>query len=279
MEAYLSALFGVAIAGAIVEPREYIIKGGVSGRERLKILSGAMAPHTNALLDAVNIPSGARVLDVGCGGGDVTLELAKRAGLAGHVTGFDIDDVKISLAKESAPANVDFRVGDFTKAALHEKFDVVYARFLLSHLHEPLEALLHMLGVLKPGGMLVAEDVDFSGHFCHPPRPAFDRYVAWYQEAAHRRGVDALLGRRLPQLFALAGLKDINVRSNNPAALSGPIKRIAALTLSAIADNVVAENIADRAAVDADIHELEVAAGDPTVFMSIPRIVQVWARN
>ena len=54
----------------------YIIRGGSPGRERLRVLTAAVQPMTLALLDEAGIPPGARCLDVGCGGGDVTLELA-----------------------------------------------------------------------------------------------------------------------------------------------------------------------------------------------------------
>ena len=261
---------------------DYIIRGGVSGRERLKILAAGLAPYTNSLLDDAGIAPGMGVLDAGCGGGDVSVELGRRVGDAGRVVGIDMDIAKIDLAREEASArgvtNIEFRAADFMVENIRGAFDAVYARFLLSHLKDPAAALKAMRAALRPGGMLIVEDVDFGGHFCHPPRASFDNYVAWYQEAARRRGADALLGRRLPELVAGAGFEKLNARAQNPAAFAGPIKQMAALTLSAIADSVVAEKVADRTAVEESIRDLEEASADPSVFMSVPRIVQVWAR-
>jgi SAM-dependent methyltransferase len=255
----------------------YIIRGGAEGRARLRVLTAAMGPYTNPFLDSAEIPAGAGVLDIGCGGGDVTRELARRVGPRGQALGADIDAVKIALAREEPGDNVQFEVADVLTGALAGPFDVVYARFLLSHLTDPAAALRRMLALLKPGGMLLVEDVDFAGHFCHPPRASFDNYVRWYREAAQRRGADACLGAKLPAFVRDAGAVKIEPRAINPAACEGPIKHMAPMTLAAIADSLVAEKIAERGAIDADVADLEAAALDTAVFMSIPRIVQVRA--
>jgi hypothetical protein len=101
--------------------------------------------------------------------------------------------------------------------------------------------------------------------------------VRWYREAAQRRGADACLGAKLPAFVRDAGAVKIEPRAINPAACEGPIKHMAPMTLAAIADSLVAEKIAERGAIDADVADLEAAALDTAVFMSIPRIVQVRA--
>src|SRR5262245_41076644 len=110
----------------------YAIRGGIEDRERLRILSRVFAPSTNALLGEVGVPLDARCLDVGCGGGDVAIELARRAA-DGDVVGIDVDDAMLGLASaEAADArvtNVEFRHGD----ALHSEtvtdlYDLIYTR-------------------------------------------------------------------------------------------------------------------------------------------------------
>jgi SAM-dependent methyltransferase len=257
----------------------YIIQGGLEGRARLKVLAAAMAPTTNSLLDEVGIPPGATILDAGCGGGDVSRELKRRVGDLGRVMAIDFDGEKIALAvAESAAARgLAFRAGDVLVDDLGGPYDVVFARFLLSHLKDPALALLRLVGVLKSGGRLILEDVDFSGHFCEPPRPSFERYVRWYEESARRHGGDSWLGRRLPALVTASGCRDLGMRVVNPAACTGPIKQMAALTLHAIASSLVDFGIADAAAIARDYADLVAAADDPAVFMSVPRIVQCWA--
>ena len=93
----------------------YIIRGGLSGRERLRVIARVMRPTTLALLDRVGVPEGARCLDAGCGGGDVTLELAARAGPTGRVLGVDFDEEKLATARAEAVAagsSVEYRRAD-----------------------------------------------------------------------------------------------------------------------------------------------------------------------
>ena len=79
----------------------YIIRGGLEGRERLRLVTRVMAPSTTELLDSVGVALDADCLDVGCGGGDVTLELARRAH-AGRVVGIDLDEAKLEIARAEA---------------------------------------------------------------------------------------------------------------------------------------------------------------------------------
>ena len=82
-----------------------------------------------------------RCLDVGCGGGDVTFDLASLVGITGSVVGVDVDATKIELARGDAQQaevpNVEFQVADLTDGLGEDEYDVVYARFVLTHLRRP----------------------------------------------------------------------------------------------------------------------------------------------
>ena len=116
------------------------MRGGPEGRERLRLVTRVMAPATTALLDRVGIADDANCLDVGCGGGDVTLELASRA-REGRVVGLDLDEAKLEIARAEARAagvdNVEYRSGGLRSAELGAGYDVVHVRFVLSHLVDP----------------------------------------------------------------------------------------------------------------------------------------------
>jgi tRNA A58 N-methylase Trm61 len=73
----------------------YVIRGGVEGKARLSVVSAALAPSTAAALDAAGLGEGMRCLDLGCGGGDVTLAIGRAVGPGGSVVGIDMDPVKI----------------------------------------------------------------------------------------------------------------------------------------------------------------------------------------
>lgn len=242
-----------------------------------------MAPATDALFDRVGIAAGARCLDVGCGGGDAVLELARRVGADGHVTGIDADAAVIDIARKEAAergvTRVDFRVGDVNEPLGEAAFDIVYARFLLTHVQNPERVVANMLAALKLGGLAVVEDIDFSGHFCYPASAPFDRYVALYSAVARKRGVDPDIGPRLPLLLRQAGVAAVAVNVAQPCGLEGDVKLIAAITMEKIADAVLAAGLADATDIDSIVAELYRVAGDPTVLMSIPRIVQSWGRK
>jgi SAM-dependent methyltransferase len=258
---------------------QYIIAGGVAGKERLDLLARVCEPGTNALLDYVGIGAGARCLDVGCGGGHVSRELAKRAGITGSVVAIDLDETVLGLARADVMAagltNVVFRCGDVTD--LDESgYDIVFARYLLSHVADPVLVVERMVRALKPGGTAIVEDTDFSGCLCRPPSTAYDRYVALYRETVCRRGGNADLGPRLPTLLAEAGLQQIGTSVFQACGLDGEVKLIPPLTLERIADAVVAEGVATADDIARFVAELYAQAADPTTLMSLPRTVQAW---
>lgn len=105
----------------------YVIRGGREGRERLRVLSEVMGAPTRALLDEADIASGSTWIDLGCGGGDVAFELARRVGTTGRVIGLDRDDAKLSIARREAVeqgiTNVEFRVAELTEWKPREAYD------------------------------------------------------------------------------------------------------------------------------------------------------------
>jgi SAM-dependent methyltransferase len=258
----------------------YVIRGGLDGRERLRVLSRVMWPTTKALLQRVGVGEHARCLDLGCGGGDVTIALARMAS-RGSVLGTDLDETKIELARAEAAAsnldNVAFRVADVMNPAMDTaRFDFVYIRFVLTHLTDPAGALANVVEQLAPGGTVVVEDIDFTGHFCHPDSTAFRSYVRWYTDAVRARGADPNIGPRLPSLLAAAGLRDIDMNVVQPAGTTGEVKLMGPLTLENIADAVIALGIATHDEVEHAVDELYAFAETDGTVLSIPRVVQAW---
>ncbi|MGH7517047.1 MAG: class I SAM-dependent methyltransferase [Gemmatimonadales bacterium] len=153
----------------------YAIRGGDEGRRRLDLLAQIMAPTTSALLAEVGVRSGINCLDLGCGGGHVTRCLAELVGAGGRVTGLDLDAVKLAAAWDEGDRagyrNLDFRVANVAEWAETDTYDLVYGRFILSHLADRQTVVRRMYAALRSGGVLVLEDIDFAGAFCHPPTP------------------------------------------------------------------------------------------------------------
>lgn len=258
-------------------PQSYVIRGGSAGRDRLAVLSRVLAPTTGSLLDLFGVREGMRCLDVGCGGGDVTRELARRVGPTGQVVGIDQDAAILELARQETEqaklTQTEYRQGD--ARAVRGQFDLVYARFLLSHLPHPESVLATLAEAAREGGLVAVEDVEFAGHLCHPPCRAFTRYIELYREVVRRRGGDADLGPKVPAMMHALGLDPVEVRAVQPMGLRGEAKSLASLTLENIADALVAEALTTTEVTDL-LTELRQAERRPDTLMSLPRIFQVW---
>lgn len=244
-----------------------------------------MYPTTAALFDRLSIEPGMSCLDVGCGGGDVTCELARRVAPGGRAVGIDMDKAKLAIAREEASGAeemaVEYLEGDVLTSEIAPEYDVVYARFLLTHMADPEAVATRIAGGLRPGGLLVVEDIDFKGAFCHPVNTAYDRYVELYTKAAVARGVDPNIGPRLPELLVAAGCERVRLNVVQPAGMTpegheGDVKLLSSLTLENIADAAIDEDLATREKIDALIAELRRLAFDTTTVLAIPRIVQAW---
>jgi SAM-dependent methyltransferase len=235
-----------------------------------------------ALLDRCGLGDGLVCLDAGCGGGDVTLELARRVGPNGRAEGFDIDEAKLDIARveagERGIVNVAFHRADVRHASGPPIFDLVYARFLLSHLGDPAGLVRRFHGQLRPGGAIAVEDIDFSGHFTYPESKAFLRFHELYGATVTRRGGDPNLGLRLPLLLKDAGFEDLRVSIVQPMAIEGDAKLLDGMTLEAIAGAVLADGLASRDEIDELVRELDAFAADPRTLAGVPRVVQVSGR-
>lgn len=256
----------------------YIISGGTDGKSRLNVLSEVLYPYTRSLLQAAGLASGMSFLDVGCGGGNVALMAADMVGSAGSITAVDFDEDIIALNRQTAAdmQNVDFRAMSVYDVDFEEQYNMVYARFLLSHLTEPQRVLDNMLRSAKAGGSIVVEDVQFSGHFCHPACPAFDQYVQLYSTAAIQRGQDPEIGARLLSLFNAAGVSNTQVDMIQPTFNKGVGKGMAWITMDRIKEAVKAQGLANTETVDEILVALKTFTNDEATIMSMPRIFRVW---
>jgi SAM-dependent methyltransferase len=265
----------------------YIIRGGPEGRERLRLVTRVMAPSTTELLDRVGVAHDADCLDVGCGGGDVTLELARRAH-AGRVVGLDLDEAKLEIARGEARTagvdNIDYRCQDLRNLDPEPAYDVVHARFVLSHLADPQAAVDGLVRVLRPGGALIVVDIEKAATLCEPPHPSFKRYIELYALAARARGVDPDIGPRLPAILAAAGCQDVRVNvvqpvGRQPKGYEGDVKLTAPVTLESIADAILALDLAERRELDSLADDLYRLAADDETLISTPRMFQAWGQR
>jgi len=261
----------------------YAIRGGKDGKNRLDLLARVLLPTTLQLLDRVGLSRGMKCLDVGCGGGHVALLMAGIVGPQGRVIGTDTDGEILALARKDAEAanvaNVEFHQMDACVCLCKNEFDLVYARFLLSHLSEPGNCLAAMVEACRRGGTIVIEDTDFSGSFCYPTCAAYERYKELYQKVVQRRGGDSNIGPKLPTMFRRVVIQTVELNVTQPAHIHGEGKLMAPITMSRISDAVTTEGLATEEEVRQILNELNEVAADRETVMSLPRIFQVWGKR
>jgi SAM-dependent methyltransferase len=158
-------------------------------------------------------------------------------------------------------------------------FDAIYARFLLTHLPDPLHVVQQFHGWLRSGGAIALEDIDFSGSFVYPDSVAFRRYCEIYCAAARQRGGDPDIGPRLPLFLRHCAFEGVGVSIAQPAGIEGEMKFISAITMENIADTVIGQGLVSREEVDAIVRELYEFAANPASVAGTPRIVQAWGRT
>jgi ubiquinone/menaquinone biosynthesis C-methylase UbiE len=134
---------------------------GPAGRrwlERQETLDVVLAPITHELFDRARVVGGTRVIDIGCGCGATTAELARRVGPAGHVLGVDISAPMLARARELAPATlpVEFVLADATVHAFEPgRADLLFSRFGVMFFADPPLSFRNMRAALRPDGRLV----------------------------------------------------------------------------------------------------------------------------
>jgi ubiquinone/menaquinone biosynthesis C-methylase UbiE len=198
-------------------------------------------------------PAGARVLEAGCGVGAQTVALASRSPQA-HFTAIDRSASSLQRATQAVAAagltHVMFQQADiFDLPFARFSFDHVFVCFVLEHLDRPLEALMALRGLLKPGGTITVIEGDHGSALFHPDS-AFARKVIDCQVALQARtGGDAMIGRRLYPLLVAAGFtkprvspRMVYVDASKPYLVDGFIRK----TFTAMVEGVRAPTIEAR---------------------------------
>lgn len=162
---------------------------------------------------------GQTLLDVGCGPGTITLDLADRVA-PGRVIGIDREASVILHAEElrqgRGTANATFLTGDvYCMEFADASFDVAHAHQLLQHLTDPIAALKELHRVLRPEGIVAVRDGDYGAFAWAPDDPLLDRWREVYRQITKHNGAESNAGRYLPGWVRAAGFCDVRVTSSN----------------------------------------------------------------
>ena len=274
---------GVAYMSVNPAP-EYVL--GHSDRELLRLEQQAafFSDATSDVLTRCGLARGQKVLDLGCGVGDVSSIAAELVGETGRVVGIDISPDAIALAsarlKALGKAQASFKVSSIEAYDGYAGFDAVIGRFILVHNAEPRDLIRPLLAKLRPGAIVSFIEMDMSSAAAVPPLPLLGRCVGWIVEAYRRAGRNGDTGSSLYAIFRDCGLEP-KLAGYTRIAGSGELAGIGFVveSLRSLTPLIVKLGVATAEEIGIETlgQRLLAEAGDGGHCVFYPRLVGAWA--
>lgn len=265
--------------------KQYPLHSSENERRRLKMQAEAIAPLTERMLAGAGIGPRSRVLELGCGSGDVTLLLAGMVGPEGEVTAIDRDPAQVQAAATRAASaglgNVSFAVTEMQSFEPARAFDAVVGRYFLMYSADPEAAVAQAARWVRPGGFLAFLEMDVfrgAGSTVWPPVAAETRQaITFIVDVMLDAGVVAHMAARLPSMLAHYGT--VSAETSAPMQFGA---RSIELPLEAVRSVIPTARRLGRA--DADRYDVdallasELAGRDNSTVTVPPLSVAAWVR-
>jgi ubiquinone/menaquinone biosynthesis C-methylase UbiE len=267
----------------------YVLGHADAELQRLAEQAAFYADLTEDAFRRAGLAPGMRVLDVGCGAGDVSLLAATLVGSTGEVLGIDRSPDAVATARRRADAagiaHARFQVSeiDVAPAAPAPGFDAVIGRLVLLYQSDPAAVLRGLAQLARPGGVLVFQEFDMRAARSTPVVPTYrwccDRIIALYERA----GLEPDMGTKLFGAFQGAGLPAPTMIGACRVE-GGPdsyVYRYIAATMRSLLPMFERVGVATAMEVDADMLEarMRAEAVEGACTLVLPMFVAAWART
>jgi ubiquinone/menaquinone biosynthesis C-methylase UbiE len=258
------------------DPREY---------QRLRNQARMWQAATEQALDAAGVKPGMNCLDVGSGTGAVMLLMADRVGPGGKVTGLDVDGKlgaeALAELRAQGSAALEFVQGNLLELmdVPRSPFDLTFCRLVLMHLPDPVAVLEKMHRWTRPGGTVMARELDFGAIAVEPLCPPMAEFNRLFEGVFRAHGRNLRAGRQLPVQFEAAGL---GLPDHTLAAAHFlPLAEIADMLID-VYDGLFAAaaalGIADSARATQFRQEMQAAGADGRYWCLTPILISSWKR-
>jgi SAM-dependent methyltransferase len=189
--------------------RDYVLGTHDQELQRLGLQHQLWRGQAYALWERARFAPGKSILDVGCGPGFGTLDLAQLVGPAGRVVGVDVSAKFLDFFRSRAPSNVTLERADVQAMTLPaSQFDGAYARWVMCFLPRPQDVIDRVAAALKPGGTFAIQDYyNYAAIKLAPQSNAFDRVVRAVVQSWRGHDGDPDVGCRFPAMLSRAGLR------------------------------------------------------------------------
>lgn len=266
------------------QSNQYVLGHSEQELARLERQGEIFGVETRDVLRHAGLRPGTRVLDVGCGAGDVSMIAAEMVGETGRVLGIDNAPDALSAgtdrAKRAGYHWLKFEEGDLYEFDTNDRFDAVVGRFILMHIPDPIDAVRRLRGFLTDSAIVAFIEMDIEQAGAVPEIPLLSRCIGWITATYREVGVEPNMGS---QLYATFRAADLTPRLTGSTRIeSGPDSvayQFAAQTLSSLMPAMEKFGIATADEVDvatfADRLRDAAIAGDHCMLM--PRLIGAWA--
>jgi len=231
----------------------YAIAVGKKDEERLKVLNNLYNPVSLEFLKDMGIQKGMKVLDLGCGSGIMSSEIAKLISKNGKVIALDINEKQLEIEKKitkiHGAENVEFcylSAYDFSKLEKNS-FDAVFCRFLLMHVQNADLILENIKKILKPNGKLIL--IETLGDYsitCYPSFKEFEEFIELGVKQFQLQKSDSSIGYKLPEILKSHGFNVSDIRFFHPVLKTPFEKKLFRLDVESLTDAISKEKIESR---------------------------------
>lgn len=223
-------------------------------------------------------PPGSTVLEAGCGVGAQTILLARNSPDT-RFTALDLSEGSLRVAEERVSSqrftNVTFQQGDIFHLPFGNGcFDHVFVCFVLEHLPNPVEALLCLRRVLRPGGTITVIEGDHGSAYFHPDSPKAAKTIRCLVDIQARMGGNAMIGRQLYPLLrksdyaeARVSPRMVYVDSGKPELVEGFTKNTFIAMVEGVREQALRSGLMEEADWDQGIRDLHRTAGEDGTFI------------
>jgi len=270
-----------------VENKEdtYILGTGKAASKKLDMQQEILREGSYKHLEKAGLSEGQVVWDIGCGGGAMTSYLAKVVGARGRVYAIDKSEELLEIArakiKSEGLENVTFIQGDIRsqKDLSMGTADLIYMRFVLTHVKDPEVVINIGKNLLKDGGVALSQEPILSTYYNSSKHEIFREYVKAIADVGKKMGVDYDLGKRLLTLYEQAGYVETNVDYNQPQVKIAYVKETLPLDIAEWKDKAVALGVLTQEKAASWVQTIKDWPDDDTDSFNLPMLVYTIARK
>jgi ubiquinone/menaquinone biosynthesis C-methylase UbiE len=268
------------------EHPEYVLGHAASELDRLIRQAAFFGDLTEHTLRKAGLAPGMKVLDVGCGAGDVSLLAASIVGPSGSVTGVDMNADAVKFARgriDSAKIpNITFAAGDITQLSYSAEFDAVIGRLVLMYLGDQAAGMKAFRSYVKPGGLIYFQEFCVPGVMSEPLVETYRQARHYIEETFARAKITLYTGMHLPRIYRQAGLPvpALLGMSRVESGPDSPVYEYMAQTVRSLLPLIEKTGVATAAEIQIDtlaarMREETVAAN---ATLHLPELIAAWAR-